>query len=42
MREKRDEAMSDELHTVTVTLEIEPAALTLLQQQADQQGLTLD
>ena len=34
--------MSDELHTITVTLEIEPSALALLQQQADQQGLTLD
>lgn len=34
--------MNDELSTITVTLEIEPAALTLLQQQADQQGVTLD
>ena len=34
--------MTDELHTVTFTLEIEPSALALLQQQAEQQGLTLD
>lgn len=34
--------MTDELHTTTLTLEIEPTALTVLQQQADQQGLTLD
>ena len=34
--------MTDELHTITLTLEIEPTALTVLQQQADQQGLTLD
>src|SRR5690348_2843188 len=32
--------MTEELQTITVTLEIEPAALALLQQQADQQGLT--
>ena len=34
--------MTDELHTITLTLVIEPAALTVLHQQADQQGLTLD
>lgn len=34
--------MTEELQTITVTLKIEPAALTLQQQQADQQGLTLD
>ena len=34
--------MADELHALTLTVEIEPTALTLLQQQADQQGLTLD
>ncbi|HEX6777593.1 MAG TPA: hypothetical protein VF099_05280 [Ktedonobacterales bacterium] len=34
--------MTDELHTITLTLEIESTALTVLQQQADQQGLTLD
>ena len=34
--------MTDELHSITFTIEIEPNALSLLQQQADQQGLTLD
>lgn len=28
-------------YTIALTLEVEPAALTLLQQQADQQGLPL-
>ena len=30
--------MTDELQSIIVTLEIEPAALAILQQQADQQG----
>ena len=34
--------MTDELRTITVTLKIEPTALTLLQQQMDQQDVTLD
>lgn len=34
--------MTEELQIITLTLEIEPTALALLQQQADQQGLTLD
>lgn len=33
--------MTEERHTLTVGIEIEPTALTLLQ-QADQQGVTLD
>ena len=34
--------MTEELHSLTVTIEIEPAALTILHQQADQEGLTLE
>lgn len=34
--------MTGELYALTLTIEIEPSALALLQQQADQQGLTLD
>jgi hypothetical protein len=34
--------MAEERHTLTLTIEIEPTALTLLQQQAEQQGVTLD
>lgn len=34
--------MTDELHILTLTIDIEPTALTLLQQQAGQQGVTLD
>ncbi len=34
--------MTSDLQKVTVTFEIEPIALTILQQQADWQGLSLD
>lgn len=33
--------MTGALQTITLTIEIEPVALTILQQQADWQGLTL-
>lgn len=35
-------SITEQRHTITFTLEIEPTALTLVQQQADQQGFTLD
>ena len=34
--------MTDELQSIALIIEIEPSALALLQQQADQQGLALD
>lgn len=34
--------MTGALQTITLTIEIEPIALTILQQQADWQGLSLD